>query len=106
MSQIPSFAELSPDEAAGLLAKKAAVVALVKKAGFEKRALGTAGVMGTGALLGGALGGAGGYFLGDQPDEEGKRHPWRDALTGAISGGAVGPLEIFNPTLMPTGAMM
>lgn len=42
-------------------------------------------------IEGGVLGGLGGGALGlASPDEEGRRHPFRNALSGAIAGGALG----------------
>lgn len=43
------------------------------------------GILGAGA--GGLLGGIAGAA---KPDEEGERHPWRGALTGALGGAAIG----------------
>jgi hypothetical protein len=92
------------DEVAELLAKRAAVVRLIPPTRQKLASMKQANILESmgkvwdatpmtarGALIGGGIGGLGGYLsqsMSDKDDDE--KRPWRAALTGAMAGGALG----------------
>jgi hypothetical protein len=92
-----SLAAVNANQAAALLAKRAAAIQLVKTAGLFKSAFNWDVAMQAhpqlfGGLIGAGVGGAGGYLLGRQHREEDPDAPsaLTTGLTGALAGGAVG----------------
>ena len=99
ISPNPSIADITIQQAAEMLAKRACAISMAKQAGLFKQAVDPSLLTSNPALLtglagaGGALvGGLGGYGLGAlrRKRDEDAASPWSTALTGALAGGALG----------------
>lgn len=100
--QTQSLSDLSVDQAAAVLAKRAAVVTMVKRAGLFKTADGLGQTLSNywkglnpaaqGGLIGAGIGGVGGLGLGAvrRSEDDDSPSPWSTALTGALAGGGIG----------------